>query len=53
MTPAQSPYVLTVSCPDRTGIVAAVAGMLADQGAFITDSHHFGDLLMGISFYFY
>ena len=43
MTPPQSPYVLTVSCPDRTGIVAAVAGMLAEQGAFITDSHHFGD----------
>jgi len=36
-------YILTVSCPDRVGIVAAVAGVLADSGLFITDSHHFGD----------
>ncbi len=36
-------YILTVSCPDRVGIVAAVAGVLANSGLFITDSHHFGD----------
>ena len=40
-TPAS--YILTVSCPDRVGIVAAVAGALAESGLFITDSHHFGD----------
>lgn len=42
---ASSPasYILTVSCPDRVGIVAAVAGVLADSDLFITDSHHFGD----------
>lgn len=36
-------YILTVSCPDKVGIVAAVAGVLADSDLFITDSHHFGD----------
>lgn len=36
-------YILTISCPDRTGIVAAVAGFLADHDAFITESSHFGD----------
>jgi formyltetrahydrofolate deformylase len=36
-------YILTISCPDRTGIVAAVAGFLAARDAFITESSHFGD----------
>lgn len=36
-------HILTISCPDRTGIVAAVAGFLADHDAFITESSHFGD----------
>jgi formyltetrahydrofolate deformylase len=36
-------YIFTISCPDRTGIVAAVAGFLADHDAFITESSHFGD----------
>ncbi len=36
-------YILTISCPDARGIVAAVAGFLADQDAFITESSHFGD----------
>jgi len=36
-------FILTISCPDRTGIVAAVAGFLADHEAFITESSHFGD----------
>ena len=30
-------YIFTISCPDRTGIVAAVAGFLADHDAFITE----------------
>lgn len=41
--PGPASYILTVSCPDRVGIVAAVAGVLADSDLFITDSHHFGD----------
>lgn len=43
MSSAISSYILTISCPDRLGIVAAVAGVLADSDLFITDSHHFGD----------
>ena len=35
--------VLTLSCPDRPGIVRAVAGMLADHGGNITESQQFGD----------
>ena len=36
-------HILTISCPDTTGIVAAVSGFLADQDAFITESAHYGD----------
>ncbi|MFZ5836075.1 MAG: formyltetrahydrofolate deformylase [Pseudomonadota bacterium] len=43
MNTRKASYILTVSCPDQMGIVAAVAGVLADCGLFITDSHHFGD----------
>lgn len=45
MNDSQRLYIFTISCPDRTGIVAAVAGFLADHGAFITESSHFGDPL--------
>ena len=37
------PAVLTVTCPDRRGIVAAVSGCLAAAGATIVDSQQFGD----------
>lgn len=43
MTEGEQLHILTISCPDRTGIVAAVAGFLADHDAFITESSHFGD----------
>jgi formyltetrahydrofolate deformylase len=36
-------YVLTLSCPDRPGVVAAVAGLLAGLGCNITESQQFGD----------
>ncbi|TAN47434.1 MAG: formyltetrahydrofolate deformylase, partial [Rhodospirillales bacterium] len=36
-------YILTVSCPDTVGIVAAVAGFLSGHEAFIEESSHFGD----------
>ncbi len=35
--------VLTVSCPDRPGIVAAVSGVLAARGCNIVESQQFGD----------
>ncbi|TKK87449.1 formyltetrahydrofolate deformylase [Herbidospora galbida] len=36
-------YVLTLSCPDRPGVVAAVSGLLARHGCNITESQQFGD----------
>jgi len=38
-------YILTVKCPDRKGIVAAIAGFLAEHEASITESHHFDDAI--------
>ena len=40
-------YVLTVTCPSRRGIVAAISGFLAEQGCNITDSAQFDDLETG------
>ncbi len=36
-------FVLTVSCPDRRGIVHAVAGSMLEQDLTIADSQQFGD----------
>jgi len=36
-------YVLTLYCPDRVGVVAAVAGLLAKTRAFITDISQYSD----------
>ncbi len=36
-------FCLTVTCPSTRGIVAAIAGYLADQGCNITDSAQFDD----------
>ena len=35
--------ILTLSCPDRRGIVARVAGFVAERDGNILDSHQFGD----------
>jgi formyltetrahydrofolate deformylase len=40
-----SDFVLTLSCPDRPGIVHAVSGYLVEQGANIVESQQFGDRL--------
>ncbi|MFQ8432283.1 formyltetrahydrofolate deformylase [Amaricoccus sp. W119] len=40
-------YIITVACPSRRGIVAAVSGALADQGCNIVDSSQFDDLENG------
>ncbi|WP_373490328.1 formyltetrahydrofolate deformylase [Parasphingorhabdus sp.] len=37
-------YILTLTAADRVGIVAAVAGMLADNDGFILDSQQYADL---------
>ncbi len=36
-------FILTMTCPDRTGIVAATAGCLAEMSCFVTEAAHFGD----------
>jgi len=44
MAPSEVPQlILTLSCPDRRGIVAGVAGLIAERGGNIIDSHQFGD----------
>ena len=40
---SQNKYILTLSCPDRSGIVSAVSGFLADNGCNILESAQFGD----------
>ena len=40
-------FVLTLSCPDRPGIVAAVSAFLFDGGQNILDAQQFGDVETG------
>ena len=47
MEPALTPFILILSCPDRKGIVAAVANFLAGHDASIVDSSQFNDASTG------
>ena len=38
---------LTLSCPDKPGIVAAVSGLLAERGGNIVESQQYGDPATG------
>lgn len=49
-SPELTHWVLSLSCPDRPGIVHAVAGVLAEHGGNITESQQFGDPLSGLFF---
>ncbi len=40
-------HVLTVQCPSRRGIVAAISSFLADKGCNITDAAQFDDAETG------
>ncbi len=40
-------FVLTLSCPDRVGIVHAVAAYLHQAGCNVLDSQQFGDRIVG------
>jgi formyltetrahydrofolate deformylase len=40
-------YVLTVTCPDRIGIVAAVSGFIAEHGGWVLEAAQHGDLSTG------
>ena len=44
---ASSEYVLTLSCPDRVGIVHAVAAYLHQAGCNVLDRQQFGDRIGG------
>ena len=43
-------YILTLSCPDRTGIVYRVTGLLFDAGCNILDAQQFDDQETGVFF---
>ena len=46
--PKPSEHILTLSCPDRRGIVRVVSGLLADNGCNILDSAQFYDVASGV-----
>ena len=43
MTTSAGKYILTIACPDTTGLVAAVSGFLRDHNCFIDESFQYGD----------
>jgi len=45
-----SQYVLTMSCPDRTGIVAAITSFIAERSGSIIEAAHFVDEFSNRSF---
>ncbi|MEM1209540.1 MAG: formyltetrahydrofolate deformylase [Planctomycetota bacterium] len=47
MQPAERRYVLTLSCPDRPGIVAAVSTFLATFDGWIVEASHHADAAVG------
>ncbi len=50
MSEPENSYILTITCPDTVGIVAAVTGYLRDQNFFVEESAHFGDRDTGMFF---
>jgi len=50
MSSPEPSYILTLTCPDRTGIVAAVTGFLAERDGFITELSHYADPFSAKSF---
>ena len=44
---AEHRYVITLSCPDTTGIVARIAGFLADAGGWIVEAGYHSDVESG------
>lgn len=45
--PAPARYTLTLSCPDRVGIVARVSGFIAEHKGWIVEANHHADQLAG------
>ena len=50
MNGPEDSYVLILTCPDRTGIVAAVTGFLAERDGFLTELSHYADPVSKRSF---
>lgn len=49
-TPAPASYILTLTCPDRPGLVHAVTGVLLAHGANVTEAQQFNDASTGLFF---
>ncbi len=49
-TSDQGSFVLTLSCPDRSGIVHAVSGFLLERAGNIVEAAQFGDTTTGLFF---
>jgi formyltetrahydrofolate deformylase len=49
-TPMTSTHILTLSCPDKPGIVFAVSGLLFQHGANIEEASQFNDAQTGLFF---
>ncbi|WP_370616031.1 formyltetrahydrofolate deformylase [Mumia sp. Pv 4-285] len=45
--PAASTYVLTLTCPDRPGLVHAISSWIVDRGGNILDAQQFTDAVVG------
>ncbi|ETA66545.1 formyltetrahydrofolate deformylase [Haloechinothrix halophila YIM 93223] len=43
MHPSERRYVITFGCPDRTGIVARIAGFIAEEGGWIVEAAYHTD----------
>ena len=43
LEPSSNHFILSMSCPDGTGIVAAITGFIAERGGLITEAAHFVD----------
>ena len=50
MQHAKHPYVIKISCPATSGIVAAVTSFLADHGCYISEMAQFDDEVSGAFF---
>ena len=45
--PSERRYIITLTCPDTTGIVARIAGFLADAGGWIVEAGYHSDVDSG------
>jgi len=50
MTENQPKFILTISTPDRAGLVSRVTGFITEQGGFIVEASHHNDPLSGNAF---